>query len=149
MCACICVCACARSIIRKDDDSRELLSDGNWTPTCCSLGSLLMNRSERGQQRRNGKQETMRPSCVMFRHRAKVSVSFTKTLGASPASVRIAFLAVFFSFFFVLLLAFFCKAFKRCLLRPSHFENVTRSSSQTSVILGLPDWLPTALFFIR
>lgn len=39
----------------RADDSWELLSDGNWIPTCCSLRSLLMNRKEREQQRRDGR----------------------------------------------------------------------------------------------
>lgn len=38
---------------QRDDDSGELLSDGNWTPPCCSMGSLLMKRSEGGQHRRD------------------------------------------------------------------------------------------------
>lgn len=60
------------------DDSWELLSDGNWTPTCCSLGSLLMNRRERGQRRRDGKEDRRKPSCVMHGRGAKASISFTK-----------------------------------------------------------------------
>lgn len=60
------------------DDSWGLLSDGNWTPTCCSLGSLLMNRKERGQRRRDEKEGRRKPSCVMHGHSAKASISFTK-----------------------------------------------------------------------
>lgn len=40
---------------QRDDDSGELLSDGNWTPPCCSMGSLLMKRREGGQHRRDGR----------------------------------------------------------------------------------------------
>lgn len=67
----------------RADDSWELLSDGNWTPTCCSLGSLLMNRRERGQRRRDGKEDRRKPSCVMYGHGAKASISFTKPLSMS------------------------------------------------------------------
>lgn len=67
----------------KADDSGEMLSDGNWTPACCSLGSLLMNRRERGQQRGDGKEDMRKPSCVMYGHDAKMSISFTKPLSRS------------------------------------------------------------------
>lgn len=65
-------------------DSWELLSDGNWTPTCCSLGSLLMNSREReGSGGGMGKEDRRKPSCVMYGHGAKASISFTKPLSMS------------------------------------------------------------------
>lgn len=55
-----------------------MLSDGNWSPTCCTLGSLLMNREEKGQRRRIGKGDRRKHCCVMHGHRAKEYNSFIK-----------------------------------------------------------------------
>jgi len=66
----------AQKALERAEDSWELLSGGNWIPTCCSLGSLMIKRKEIGQQRRDGKEGKRKPLCVMYGQCAKVSVSF-------------------------------------------------------------------------
>lgn len=72
----------------RADDSWELLSGGNWILTCCSLGNLLMNRTKTRLWRRDGRKAGRRkPSCVMYGHHAKASISFTKP--PSMSSLRL------------------------------------------------------------
>lgn len=53
------------------DDSWELLSDGNWTPTCCSLGSLwwIGSREGSGGGRENLAASVMYSTGVHFIHK--------------------------------------------------------------------------------
>lgn len=138
-----------------------MLSDGNWTPTCCSLGSLLMNRRERGQRRRDGKDGRRKLSCVMYRHRAKASISFTKPLSMSrlnnlpllsPGEKGLLLLAHFHPLRFLLhvrLLLFLCYFSLLGFPLPFYFPkmltflcsipmDVPRPICQTNVVLGLP-----------
>lgn len=50
--------------IGRADDSWELLSGGNWIPTCCSLGNLLMNRRKRRLWKRDDKKAGRMKTCL-------------------------------------------------------------------------------------